>query len=214
MITLSVFILAILVPITLGGVLKGQELIQKAREKSQSAQTTTQPIPYSETVPTSSAPATTEGQIQQVAPQAGYEETEYSEDVAAPPRSKPEIDSKMITGVLLFYVAFGAAFIARMWYHAALWQEKFRGLRLGGIRFKADVTGGGLAKLFVTNILIVIFTLGLGKPIAAHRTLRYYASNMRIGGDLQDLLAKQDLARQRSGMGDALAADVGFDLGM
>ncbi len=66
----------------------------------------------------------------------------------------------------------------------------------------------------MTNILIIIFTLGLGKPIAAHRTLRYYASNMRIGGDLQELLAKQDAARAKSGMGDALAADVGFDLGM
>lgn len=226
LITLSIFIAAFVVglaPLVGGGIMKGQEMVEKARVKSQSAQTTTQPmadqpIPYSESysdaLPTSSAPATTEGQIQQVSPQAGYEETEYAEDVAAPPRSKPEIDSKMITGVLFFYVGFGAAFIVRMWYHAALWQEKFRGLRLGGIRFKADISGGGLAKLFVTNMLIILFTLGLGKPIAAHRTLRYYASNMRIGGDLQELLAKQDATRQRSGMGDALAADVGFDLGM
>jgi uncharacterized membrane protein YjgN (DUF898 family) len=61
---------------------------------------------------------------------------------------------------------------------------------------------------------LVIFTLGLGKPIAAQRTLRFYVTNMRIGGDLAELIAHQERAKEKSGMGDALAADVGFDLGM
>ena len=112
------------------------------------------------------------------------------------------------------YASLGIAFIARFWYHAALWQEKYRGLRLANLRFKSDVTGKGLAKLFVTNALIIILTLGLGKPIAAQRTLRYYATNMRLGGDLNELIAHQSIEKQKSGMGDALAADVGFDLGL
>lgn len=127
---------------------------------------------------------------------------------------KSELEPEMLALGLLFYVGLGLGLLARLWYYAALWREKIRGLYLGNVRFKTDVTAGGLAKLFVTNLLIVIFTLGLGKPIAAHRTLRYYATNMRIGGDLKNLVAHQEALQQKSGMGDALAADVGFDLGL
>ena len=127
---------------------------------------------------------------------------------------KPELEPEILALGLLFYVGLGLGLLARLWYYAALWREKIRGLYLGNVRFKTDVTAGGLAKLFVTNLLIVIFTLGLGKPIAAHRTLRYYATNMRIGGDLKNLVAHQEALQQKSGMGDALAADVGFDLGL
>jgi hypothetical protein len=46
------------------------------------------------------------------------------------------------------------------------------------------------------------------------RTLKYYIANMRLAGDLDELIAKQREAQEKSGMGDALAADVGFDMGM
>jgi uncharacterized membrane protein YjgN (DUF898 family) len=127
---------------------------------------------------------------------------------------KSEIEPKIVGAGMIFYLGLGIGLLARLWYNAALWCEKFRGLYLGDIRFKADVTGGALAKLYIVNLLIIIFTLGLGKPIAANRTLRYYATNMRIGGDLKALIAKQEALLQKSGMGDALAADVGFDLGL
>ncbi len=144
---------------------------------------------------------------------APYEENQASNPDVIKPKN-PEIDGAMVGGILLFYVGLGIGIVSRLWYHAALWQEKFRGLYLGNVRFKADITGGGLAKLFIVNIIIIIGTLGLGKPIAAHRTLRYYATNMRLGGDLKELIARQELLRQKSGMGDALAADVGFDIGL
>jgi uncharacterized membrane protein YjgN (DUF898 family) len=129
-------------------------------------------------------------------------------------RTSSEFGGDVAGGIFAFYIALGLGLLSRIWYQAALWHEKFRGLRLGNLRFKSDVVGGELAKLYFTNILIIIFTLGLGKPIAAHRTLRYYASHMRIGGDLNELHALQVAQAQKSGMGDALAADVGFDMGM
>ncbi|OFW90421.1 MAG: hypothetical protein A3J37_04000 [Alphaproteobacteria bacterium RIFCSPHIGHO2_12_FULL_45_9] len=151
--------------------------------------------------------------VDQVSPQAGYDETEdYTTSTEVSP--KREFDSSMVSGILFMYVGLGIALFARLWYHAALWQEKFRGLYLGNLRFKADVTGGGLAKLYIINMLIIIATLGLGKPIAANRTLRYYATNMRIAGELKDLVSQQQALQQKSGMGDALAADVGFDMGL
>lgn len=129
-------------------------------------------------------------------------------------RTSSEFGGDVVGGIFAFYIALGLGLLSRIWYQAALWHEKFRGLRLGNLRFKSDVAGGELAKLYFTNILITLFTLGLGKPIAAHRTLRYYATHMRIGGDLSELHALQVAQAQKSGMGDALAADVGFDMGM
>lgn len=116
--------------------------------------------------------------------------------------------------ILFFYAGIGVTFLARIWYQAALWQEKFRGLRIGNLRFKIGITGGGLVKLYFTNILLIIFTLGIAKPIAANRTLRYFISNLRIGGDINELIADQRKISGTTGMGDALAADVGFDLGL
>ena len=127
---------------------------------------------------------------------------------------EPKLEKSMVVGIILMYMGIGIGFLGRMWYQAALWQEKFRGLRLANLRFKSDVTGKGLAKLFITNMLIIIFSLGLAKPIALQRTLKYYIANMRLAGDLDELIAKQREAQEKSGMGDALAADVGFDMGM
>lgn len=208
LVTMSIFIVAIALaagPLFVSGVVKGQEKIQQAQE-ARAAQTFEKSVP--------SAPADAIVPVEQVAPQAGYEEDrQLSTDVSSP-RKEPEIDGRMAGSILIFYLGLGGGIISRLWYHAALWQEKFRGLYLNNLRFKANVTGGGLAKLYVVNLLIVIATLGLGKPIAAHRTLRYYATNMLIGGDLNELLAHQEKLRQNSGMGDALAADVGFDIGL
>lgn len=157
--------------------------------------------------------------IEKIDPQAGYEESDsyestetYNQDIEV--IKKPKFDGEMIGGIAMIYVGLGIALLSRLWYQAALWQEKFRGLYLGNIRFKADVTGGELAKLLIGNLLIIIFTLGLGRPIAANRTLRYYATHMRIGGDLKAMIARQQTLQQKSGMGDALAADVGFDMGL
>ncbi len=191
-ITLTIFIVAFLagfVPLVGIGLSKGMETVEK--EKFQQTTQQTEPI-YDEN---------------------GYPVVE-STDTKKSEGEAIDIDKSMIGGIIFMYVSLGLAFIARFWYHAALWQEKYRGLRLANLRFKSDVTGKGLAKLFVTNALIIILTLGLGKPIAAQRTLRYYATNMRLGGDLNELIAHQSIEKQKSGMGDALAADVGFDLGL
>jgi len=179
-----------------GGVLKGQELLGNAREHYEQTQ-------QNISVP---SPSSTQDPLNQVTPQAGDEEPLPSHQN----RASSESPAKSVIQIL----GFGLFFFARLWYHAALWQEKFRGLTLAGLRFKTDMTGGGLAKLYFTNILIIIFTLGLGKPIALNRTLRYYATNLRIAGDLNALIAQQDQSKKTSGLGDALAADVGFDLGL
>ncbi|MFA7277064.1 MAG: YjgN family protein [Pseudobdellovibrionaceae bacterium] len=121
----------------------------------------------------------------------------------------------LIWGVIIpLYGIVGVSLLARVWYTAALWREKFRGLQAGEVRFKLDITGGQLAWLQISNLLIVILTLGLASPITTHRTLRFFASHLRVGGDINSLVVKQDRVKRVSGFGDAMAADVGFDLGL
>lgn len=191
-ITLAIFMAAFLVgvvPLASAGFSKGLEIAEKEKAKQELQQ---QEPTYDEN---------------------GYPVVEYpdTQEVAGEALA---FEKSMIGGIILMYAGLGVAFVGRLWYSAALWQEQLRGLRLANLRFKSDVAGKGLATLFITNLLIVIFTLGLGKPIAAQRTLRFYVTNMRIGGDLAELIAHQERAKEKSGMGDALAADVGFDLGM
>lgn len=123
-------------------------------------------------------------------------------------------DAAIVPGIILIYAGLGCGLFARLWYYAALWQEKFRGLKIGQLRFKSYVTGSGMAKLYIVNMLMIIFTLGLAKPIAAQRVLRYHAQNLKIGGDINELIAEQAKPAEKSAIGDALAADVGFDLGL
>jgi uncharacterized membrane protein YjgN (DUF898 family) len=139
-----------------------------------------------------------------------------AEKAGLPP---PTFDT-MVTGAeqlkytILIYVGMGVAIISRLWYRAALWQEQMRGLRLGGLRFKMKASGLDFAMLQITNILIIVFTLGLGKPIASHRTLGFLTQNILIGGDLKKLVAAQEARQKTSGFGDALSVDSGLDIGM
>lgn len=116
--------------------------------------------------------------------------------------------------VCAFYGGILIAVIARLWYAAALWQERFRTLSLNGIRFKCSITGGGLLKLYAGNIFLASITLGLAKPLILQRTLKFYIDNLKIGGHIDQLAIEQSKDAKTSGTGDALAADVGFDLGL
>jgi uncharacterized membrane protein YjgN (DUF898 family) len=51
---------------------------------------------------------------------------------------------------------------------------------LGPLRFKSTLSGWGMAKLYVTNALGIIASLGLLIPWAVMRTLKYRADHMRI----------------------------------
>jgi uncharacterized membrane protein YjgN (DUF898 family) len=52
--------------------------------------------------------------------------------------------------------------------------------RLGPLRFQSFLGGWGMAKLYVTNALVIIASLGLLIPWAVMRTLKYRADHMRV----------------------------------
>ncbi len=71
--------------------------------------------------------------------------------------------------------------------------------RLGPLRFQSTLRGTELAKLYLTNAVAIIATLGFATPWAVIRTLKYRADNMRV-------LAAGSLAEFRGGAASALQA--------
>jgi len=78
------------------------------------------------------------------------------------------------------------------------------------LRLKSTMSTGSFLGLTLTNTLIVIFTLGLGTPIAEVRLARYIANSTALEGDISllDVQAHHDTA------GTAVAEEVvsAFDL--
>jgi len=52
------------------------------------------------------------------------------------------------------------------------------------IKAKSTVTGGGLLGLTLGNLLIIVFTLGLGFAWVEIRTNKYYTENIKLSGDI------------------------------
>lgn len=77
--------------------------------------------------------------------------------------------------------------------------------RLGPLRFQSSLSGRGLAKLYLTNALAILASVGLLTPWAVMRTLKYRADNMRV-------LLEGDLAELRGGDATAVQA-AGAELG-
>ena len=84
--------------------------------------------------------------------------------------------------------------------------------QLGPLGFRSTLTGGGMAKLYLTNALGILGSLGLLIPWAAMRTLKYRADNMRVRveGDLASLAGGGATAVQAAGaeLGEIFDMDV------
>jgi len=77
--------------------------------------------------------------------------------------------------------------------------------RLGPLRFKSTLSGGGMAKLYFINAVGILASLGLLTPWAVMRTLKYRADNMRV-------LVEGELAALKGGTMSAVQA-AGAELG-
>ena len=78
------------------------------------------------------------------------------------------------------------------------------------ITFKSSATGGGFATLMIVNILIVVFTLGLGTSWVITRTLEFIMQNIQLEGDAN----LEELHQTEEEYTDALGEDMAdfFDL--
>jgi uncharacterized membrane protein YjgN (DUF898 family) len=84
--------------------------------------------------------------------------------------------------------------------------------RLGPLGFSSTLTGGGMARLYFTNALGILGSLGLLIPWAVMRSLKYRADNMSVlvQGDLAALSGDRVSAVQAAGaeMGEIFDMDL------
>lgn len=108
----------------------------------------------------------------------------------------------------------GAFVVARCIHYgqeASIYRYLARHFALGELRLHCDVTGPSLFSLHALNWLLVVLTLGLGRPIAWHMTLDYIATHVRLGPTeaLAEAAARDDSQMRRGeGLLDALDAGI------
>jgi len=114
--------------------------------------------------------------------------------------------------VAIFYLGLAlVAIIAFAPYVAALFRTIANNLQLAELRFSSEVTAWRYIGLWLGNILIVVLTLGIGIPIAVHRSIRFFVNRVAIHGELDvDRLQQSSLERPKFGEGLLEAFDPGF----
>lgn len=104
---------------------------------------------------------------------------------------------------------------SRFWYMAALRRFQFNNLRIGGLRFAADYTGGNFVGLMLGNGAILLFTLGLGYPFVINRNFAFLARHISFSGDLNAAAAEIRQSQEAlSQSGEGLDGIVGMDSGL
>jgi uncharacterized membrane protein YjgN (DUF898 family) len=80
----------------------------------------------------------------------------------------------------------------------------------GSATFRLNATAGSLISLVIVNLLILIFTLGIGRPFIQQRLIRYMCDRLEVIGLIDvDRIAQSQAALDRTGEGLADAFDLG-----
>lgn len=83
--------------------------------------------------------------------------------------------------------------------------------RLGGARFALAATTWSLIRLYAGNLLIFVFTLGLGQPFIAQRNIRYFIDRLSPAGTVDWSAIRQSTAaldKRGEGLADAFDIDI------
>jgi uncharacterized membrane protein YjgN (DUF898 family) len=98
--------------------------------------------------------------------------------------------------------------LASVAYHAAVLREIGASIRIGEARLRLDVKGGELLGLTISNILIVLLSLGFLQPVAMARTVKFLISRLSAEGTVALAEAHQAPRGPKTGEGLADAFDV------
>ncbi|WP_374654760.1 YjgN family protein [Dongia sp.] len=127
----------------------------------------------------------------------------------------PASNSEMVAAslpILVILIAYVfIAPIAYSFYVVAVAREVASTLELGGLRFATPITTGRLVSRYFWNIVIIVFTFGLGLPIAIHRTMLFLSRNIEIIGEIDgSAITRAELPRPKFGEGLLEAFDPGI----
>lgn len=98
-----------------------------------------------------------------------------------------------------------------IWYAAREMKTFAQSTSFGNLAFDMRATGLSLMWLYLGNVLIIIFTLGLGLAFTQMRTMKYFFHRLEPLGDIDpDTIAQSEIRRPRIGEGLADALDLGL----
>lgn len=134
----------------------------------------------------------------------------------ADPRARQEqIGEAMGHSVWVFFMAYLGMILLSMLafaqYYVATAREIAGKLNMAELKFGTTVTVWRFISRMLGNFLIVVLTVGLGLPIALHRTLRFLEQNIRIYGQIDgSQITQSNLPRPKFGEGLLEAFDPGI----
>lgn len=96
---------------------------------------------------------------------------------------KVQVVARLAWVIILADVALlvGLALI-QCWYAALFERHVVGNTAIAGIPFRSSMSGPGLLGLIVGNLLIIVFTLGLGLPIVMHRNAQFLSRTLWMQG--------------------------------
>jgi uncharacterized membrane protein YjgN (DUF898 family) len=100
-----------------------------------------------------------------------------------PPSGLEMLAAVGFTGVLVALVAGVAAFSIAAYYQASFINASFGGVQIGSNYIISELKVAPLMWIYVTNLLGIVFTLGLFYPWAKVRQTRYQLENMQVDSD-------------------------------
>jgi uncharacterized membrane protein YjgN (DUF898 family) len=130
--------------------------------------------------------------------------------VLQPAESGGAIAAIIIFAVLLYFGFFVVLGIIALGYYAAFFREGVGALSLGRLTFGFTATTGAWVKLFVGNLALTYFTLGIGYIFVPYRNWAFFIRHLEAYGDL-DLDSLTQSATREPGQGEGLldAFDIG-----
>jgi uncharacterized membrane protein YjgN (DUF898 family) len=124
------------------------------------------------------------------------------------PRPNPAVIGAIVLAMVGFYILFG---ILMAWYSAAKINHFATHTHYEGATFRGNATAGSLIWLVISNMLILIVTLGLLAPVAQARAARYMVDRLSIDGavPLAGIVQRaEDPMRRGEGLAQAFDVDA------
>jgi uncharacterized membrane protein YjgN (DUF898 family) len=86
------------------------------------------------------------------------------------------------TYLIAWLLALPTLFLSILWYHVTLYRYFASRFQWGGLRFRFTASTGQLIGLVVPNLLIMLVTLTLGRPLVWLRSVRFICRHIEIDG--------------------------------
>jgi uncharacterized membrane protein YjgN (DUF898 family) len=116
-----------------------------------------------------------------------------------------ELFKKVIVGYLLSIFTLG---IYSFWMAADLFNYSYNQTHIYQSgrhgQFQATVTGGGIFKMFVVDLVLLVLSLGIATPWLIVRNIKYVADNLSIEGDIDTDAIEAGEAVYATATGEAL----------